>query len=200
MYYQNYEDYMRSVLGYPKPQNTYETFEYAKIPYETPQAYANTSRYSSQIMELYPEIYKIVNPMICKICETNTKPLTRELIEQMTEEVFVNLESQPEMDTVVNIRVNAETANTEPNNRNMSVSSNNITKTKKEVARAEKTENREIREDRQRRPNNILRDLIKILILNNLLGGSFPNRPPRPPQPPRPPMRPPYPREDGYYF
>ena len=29
MYYQNYEDYMRSVLGYPiEPRNTYEMYNF----------------------------------------------------------------------------------------------------------------------------------------------------------------------------
>lgn len=57
----------------------------------------------------------------------------------------------------------------------------------------------ENREDRQRRPNNnVLRDLIRILILNRLLGGPINNIPPRP-RPPRPPMRPPYPRNNGLY-
>jgi len=42
----------------------------------------------------------------------------------------------------------------------------------------------------------LLRDLIRILILNRLLGGGrFPERPPRPPfpGPGRPPVRPPFP-------
>ena len=57
----------------------------------------------------------------------------------------------------------------------------------------------ENREDRQRRPNNnVLRDLIRILILNRLLGGPINNMPPRP-RPPRPPMRPQYPRNNGLY-
>ena len=34
MYYQNYEDYMRSVLGYPiEPTNTYESYDYLMSPY-----------------------------------------------------------------------------------------------------------------------------------------------------------------------
>ena len=197
MYYQNYEDYMRSVLGYPAldSQNTYESFNYMEMPYETSQIYANPVRYSDDIMELYPDIYKIVNPMVCKICEANTKPITRELIDQMTEEIYLNLESQPELNTVINVRVNT------PNNEekiNISQNTNNLTKTKTDTAKVENRENLEEREDRQRRPNNTLRDLIRILILNRLLGGFFPGRPPRP-RPPRPPMRPPYSRDDRYY-
>ena len=83
MYYQNYEDYIRSILGYPtQAQNTYSNDLNMQYEYIT-----QSPRYSSEILELYPEIYKIVNPMVCKICEANTKPITRELIDQMTEEV-----------------------------------------------------------------------------------------------------------------
>lgn len=206
MYYQSYEDYMRSVLGYPLEQNTYETYQQYDAPFETSQVYSNSARYSDEVMDLYPEIYKIVNPMICKICDANTKPITRELVNQMTEEIYMNLETEPEVDTVVNVRVNTsnETEKIEKNSRisshSQTLSQNRSTKSKDN----EKPETQQIekREDRQRRPNNNLRDLIRILILNRLLGGGFfPGRPPRPhpPRPPRPPMRPPYPREDRYY-
>lgn len=109
MYYQSYEDYMRSVLGYPAQsrQNTYETtYEMQYMPDVT---YVNPSNYNREMLDLYPEIYQIVNPMVCKICESNTKPLTRELLESMTDEIYSNLESDPKMDTVVNVRVTIPT-------------------------------------------------------------------------------------------
>ena len=74
MYYQNYEDYIRSILGYPVQNNMgcsvaynsdqTNTYSNANIEYLT-----STPRYSNEILDLYPEIYKIVNPMVCKICE-----------------------------------------------------------------------------------------------------------------------------------
>lgn len=209
MYYQNYEDYMRSVLGYPiGAQNTYESYQYSEVPYESSQIYSSTNRYSSEVMELYPDIYKIVNPMVCKICEANTKPLTRELIDKMTDEIYLNLESQPDMNTIVNVRVEDSTPSVKPKESNRvsssssSTTSSHSSKIKIDNGNAESKENRESgenREDRQRRPNdNTLRDLIRILILNQLLGGNFPSRPPRPPRP-RPPMRPPFPRNDEIY-
>ena len=177
MYYQNYEDYMRSVLGYPiERENTYETMQYVNVPYETmTPSYPTTARYSSEIMELYPEIYKVVNPMVCKLCDANTKPITAELLDQMTDEIYLNLETEPEIDTVVNVRVNT----------------------------AEVKEEASKMANRSSNTNNTLRDLIRILILNRLLGGfpgHRPPRPPMPPRPPRPPMRPPYPREDRYFI
>ena len=204
MYYQNYEDYMRSVLGYPiENQNTHDTYNYSDMMYGTSQMPTMSNRYSSEIMELYPEIYRILNPMICKICEANTKPITRELIEKMTDEIYLNLEEQPLNDTVVNVRVNTPTVSEKQEKVNrVSSSPRPSSKTKSEENRTDNKEKIENREDRQqRRPNNTLRDLIRILILNQLLGGNFPNRPPRSPRPPvRPPMGPPpFPRNDMMY-
>lgn len=214
MYYQNYEDYMRSVLGYPiDSNNTYAAYS---NPYETMQTtYTNPTRYNDEILNLYPEIYRVVNPMVCKICEANTKPISQELVEQMTDEIYRNLEVQPEVDTVVNIKANISTAKNEAenrNNRSLSATSKSNTTSSQNVSNyyireKQNKENKELqeareipREDRQRRPDNrILRDLIKILILNQLIRGNFPNRPQHHPSRPPMPPRPPFPREDRFF-
>ena len=192
MYYQNYDDYMRSVLGYPMERaNTYETYPYTVASFENTQVYSNTPRYSDEIMKLYPEIYRIVNPMVCKICDSNTEPITCELVDQMTDEIYRNLEVQHEMDTIINARTSSQ-------NSTSSMSSNRTTKEKehKELKETEEIS----RGDRQRSPNNsILRDLIRILILNQLLGRTFSNSQHFRPIPQRIPMRPPFPRENRLY-
>ena len=77
MYYQNYEDYIRSILGYPMQNNdysgTYDNCSNIRYEYLTAEP-----RYSDEILNLYPEIYKIINPMVCKICEANKKKKKRE--------------------------------------------------------------------------------------------------------------------------
>ena len=184
MYYKNYEDYMRSILGYHIQEqnlfsNTYSNYNNMEYEYIT-----QMPRYSKEILDLYPEIYKIVNPMVCKLCEANTKPITKELLEQMTEEIYLNIESDPSeyVSQVVNVKVNLP--NQEEKRQN-NINSPKVTTLKKENRVEEKTRT----ENRQMLRNNTLRDLIKILILNRLLGGNM--RPPRP-RPPRPPfpMRP----------
>lgn len=183
MYYQSYEDYMRSVLGYPAQsrQNTYETtYEMQYMPDVT---YVNPSNYNREMLDLYPEIYQIVNPMVCKICESNTKPLTRELLESMTDEIYSNLESDPKMDTVVNVRVSTQAPSSEKSNRvssssssspsSSSSSSNSNTKSKREEESKQSREISESKDTRQIGSNSALRDLIKILILNQLLGGGI---------------------------
>lgn len=159
MFYQNYEDYIRSILGYPVESNTYEA--YMRQPsYEAREQYNFQSTDNSELMKLYPEIYNVVNPMVRKICEGNTKTVDRDLIEKMSSEIYSNLEMQPDKNGGKEVRQSAVN-------------------------------------------NNILQDLIKILLLNQLLNQNRPPRPgppppPRPPMPPRPP-RPPFPREDRSY-
>lgn len=142
----SYEEYMRSVLGY-QPQNTYY------------DEYVPTMRFSNiqneELENCYPDIYRLVYPMIQKSCMTNTRPLTREMIDDMTNEIYFSIED------------------------------NDI------------AENRDS-EDRRIIRNQGLNDLIRILLLRELIGrpGGRPPRPPvrppmpphmRPPQPPRPP-------------
>ena len=71
MSYQNYEDYMRNVLGYsPYVQNDY-TYQEPEDLYnyqEMPEEVANVE----DVTPFYPEIYKIVYPMVQKACIKNT--------------------------------------------------------------------------------------------------------------------------------
>ena len=178
MYYQNYEDYIRNILGYPIKQNLNINREFYSDTYNYSN---NIPKYSSEILNLYPEIYKIINPMVCKICEANSKPITEELLEQMTDEIYLNIEGDMNIsDDIINVRVsipkNAEKNNSSQNiiketkntyNRNMAQNNNsNILKQNTQNLNNENIINSE---KRQVRRNNTLRDLIKILILNQLL-------------------------------
>ena len=209
MYFQSYEDYIRTILGYPV-QNEMSYNTYPNCSYE----YIEQPRYSSEIMDLYPDIYKIINPMVCKICKANSKPITRELVEQMTDEIYLNIENDTTIEEdVVNVRVNLPPTKPESNSNNRQVrtrdlNNENISSKKMKDNRQENVNNANKVDDSQNRiirpfrRNNTLRDLIKILILNQLLGGRRPHRPnpPRPPFPgnpgprpgpgPRPPIQP----------
>ena len=171
MYYQNYEDYMRSVLGYPNvPRNDYEDDYYQVQMSVVPE----------EREEWYPEIYRMIYPMVCKACdEVQGREITEDLIEELTNNIYINFEVE-------------EVPEPKVQNRNGDVRNPNAKE--------------EVRETRQSNP--LLRDLIRILLLQRLW-----NRPPRPRPPrPRPPMpgprppfpgglRPPMPRgyEDLYY-
>lgn len=171
-----YDEYMRTVLGYTPNcmQDDFLTNDYYIMQ-------AN----NRMIDDLYPDMYKKVYPLVCKECSTNNIPVTREILEQMTDSVL----NQIEIDLKIQTNVKIETRKEETKNVTQKLQSSN--------SRQRDINSEEMnREDRNAR-NNILRDLIKILILRELLdSGRFPNRPPHfKPSPPRPPMpgpRPPF--------
>ena len=168
MNYQNYEEYMRSVLGYsPYVENDYTYTDEQEDIYN----YSNDMMTNVQTQDLtpfYPEIYKIIYPMVCKVCNVNTgRELTKDLLEQMCDEIYRNVE--PEQETQSSTRNQAPLKNGDVRNPNA----------KEPIAPIKET----------RQTNFLLRDLIRILILREW------GRPPRPPQRPpfpggRPPARP----------
>ena len=159
---------------------------------------------NAELESCYPEIYKVVYPMVRKACSNITKPATAELIEELTNEIYLSVENDNEINVTINLT--NQVGSREENRSNIShTAGNRSNMTSNNSSRAEKTrENRG--EDRQFR-NRGLQDLIRILLIRELLGRPG-NRPPMPPQ--RPPMRPPFiggpgsrppimPRNNDYY-
>lgn len=186
MYENDYEEYMRSVLGYPNNNNTYH--QHTSFPYRNT---INEINYD----DLYPDIYKILKPMIKKICDNpNYRSITNETLEAMTTEIYNNIESDINL---VNINIT-----TSPNSSELTreaEKSKNINNNTRNTVNANKVSSSSNKEEtRQCCGNPTLRDLIKILILNQLLNNNA-NRPPRPPVPPRPPIMPYPPFRDTSY-
>lgn len=148
------EEYMRNVLGY-QPINT--TYDMNYSGWEMPSMSAMNNLQIQELENCYPDIYKIVYPMVQKACSRNTRIINNELIDSMTDEIYYAVEDRKMQD---------------------------------DRSKAEK-QTKEVVENRQSEVRNQgLNDLIRILILRELLGKpGFPgNRPPQP-RPPRPPMR-----------
>ncbi len=146
--YNNYEEYMQSVLGMNMP-NTY-------IPnnnyYEPRSPEVNLP----EINDLYPEIYRLVYPMVQKACsKRNFGMFDKTMIEEMTDEVYNSIEGEE----------TREAGEKETVLRNGDVKN---------------PRTRETKETRRPNRNPTLRDLIKILIIRELLQ-SRPQRPQRPP-------------------
>lgn len=167
MNYQNYEEYMRSVLGYsPYADRNYTYTDEQEDIYNYANEIAMNNMPSQDLTAFYPEIYKIIYPMVCKVCNMNSNSeITKDLLEQMTDEIYRNVEPEEQQTT----RIEQPLKNGDVINPNA------------------KEAKQQVRETRQ--TNFLLRDLIKILILKEL---GRPNRPPvRPPFPPgggRPPV------------
>lgn len=164
MEYQNYEDYMRSVLGYnPVPNNIYaDTYnrpnEYLyDMPYDT--NYINQN--ADYLNDFYPETYRMIYPMICKVCnQYDNTQITNDMLENMVDEVYRNFEPE-----------------------------DNPTETRTELKNGDvrnPNAKQEVRKE-TRQQNFLLKDLIKILFIRELLKRR--RRPPmRPPRPGRPPL------------
>ena len=98
-----YEEYMQNYLGYPRQsgyQNTYdqmlENYPYSQINYNGyPQYYNIQNRggmTAENMEECYPEIYRIVYPMVRKVCAKNNRIINKDEIDSMVDEVYRNVE------------------------------------------------------------------------------------------------------------
>lgn len=176
----SYDEYIRSILGYP-PINSNNNITYSKY---TNQDINYENRVDSELEKCYPEIYKIVYPMITTKCSNLIGNITKDDIENMTDEIYYALEEKNEVKLNINLTNNIKTSD-------LNSASSKMAEKKPEVKVNKGTgENRETRQI-----NRGLRDLIKILLIRELLNRpGRPNRPPYPPMPgpgPRPPVRPP---------
>ena len=178
MYSNVYQEYINNMLGgtYQNPMNFENTFEH------------NTNYRNQETMNLerlYPDLYKLLYPMVQKACMKNTKPLSEAVLEEMTSEIYSNFVSDEDA-TFLNINLNNEVRSSiKPvENKIDKTSTKSITSKSEETRSSEKSETRNVRPN-----NNVLRDLIRILLIRELMG-----RPQRPPTPqPPPPMRPGFP-------
>lgn len=133
MYNKDYEEYMRTVLGYkPNNEDIYNTYD---------------NNYNMDYNRFYPEIYNKLDPIVSRVCSMNTKPINDDTINEMIDSIIAN----------VNLDEYMEYVREEPKLKNGDVRNPNARE-----------------EYRQRRPNRLLRDLLRILILNRLLNSQRP--------------------------
>ena len=128
------------------------TYQLPESIYEMPRS---NSYENIDLEALYPEIYIMIQPMVQKVCMRATGVINEEMIASMTEEVY-----------------NAMAEDTRE--------SKEVRKNGNEVKTNNSQNVRKIEETRQN--NYLLRDLIRILIIKELLR----RRPGRPPMRPGP--------------
>ncbi len=169
MYNQTYDDYMRSILGYPTNNNNI----YNNYLSESPYHYSNTYQQQGIKMdfeELYPEIYKIMYPMIKKACMNNLIS-NNNVLEEIINEIYNAIEN----DSTISLNISLEDAVLE--NRNLNTQTNSIQNQNIKYSQ-------QMEEKRNIQPKNkLLRDLIKILFVRELRENKYdmypkPNRPP----------------------
>lgn len=140
--------------------NSYEEYMQSRLGYNVPNNTYNTnSNYygvtrinpnMQRINEFYPEIYGIVYPVVQKVCSRKSMyNISEEILEQMVNEVYDVIEPREKIEDTREVLKNGDVRN----------------------PRAKET--------RKPRPNNyLLRDLIKILIIRELLSSGNNNFPP----------------------
>jgi len=133
MDYRNYDDYMRNVLGY----SNMNCCNMCPTPYSN----ANMFQFSNDLERMYPDTYRVIYPMVVSACNMVSMPLTEEMLDRMTDDIY----DRAEMDSRINIDINVE------------------------IESRQDSESRQQRRPRRRR-NRFLRDLIRILILRELFG------------------------------
>ena len=188
MYDNQYEEYIRSVLGYPNTVNMNQNQMYQN---EYQNEYPNPSQMNTRndLEDFYPEIYKIIYPMVKKACDGNMGANSREEIERMTDEIYSALEDSNQINVNINLGNTVSTTNMNRTQNRTEISKEEFQKKNSEK---QEVENRNIETESRISPrNNNLRDLIKILLIRELLRRRHNHFPPRPPHNPRPPMRPP---------
>lgn len=211
---ESFDDYIRQVLGYPNHTQSYTTPQYNNYSYldnsnmrDNTMANNNIRMFNEDELEgCYPEIYKVVYPMIKKRCSQINEQVTEELIEQITEEITSTIEPSGTNDIQVNINLqnelNENRIKTSEVYKNTGISetaksSNLQANNLRQVQENQKNENRSpIKNEEKRFRRNSLADLIKILIIRELLsrpGGRPPKHPMPGPKPPFPGPRPPFP-------
>ena len=171
MYRNNpYEEYMRNSLGY----NTGQMMNMNPMN----EMYENEGNFTcnqTSVDNMYPEIYKIIYPMVCKACMAVNENISEDLVSRITNEIYINVENMEITRECINSQASRNVQDTK--SVKSSSASNRV---------SNDTSNNVRQETRQR--NFLLNDLIRILVLRELLGN---------PGKARPPFRPPFGGEFG---
>jgi len=140
MFYSNYDNYMQDLFYYNQFPNNRSTYN----PYANNFAQAP----NTPLENLYPSIYKIINPVILRVLAgNNTQYLTEDNLNNLVETVYNIIEGQIDVEDENNDNTSNTVQNTRVStDRNVSCSYNNESNSKKTN-------------------NLLLKDLIKIVIL-----------------------------------
>lgn len=141
MYNNVYQEYINYMIGAtPRVQSEFQDNTFANIN-------SYNSNANMNLEQFYPELYKLIYPMIQTACMKNTRPITEGTIDEMVRDIYSNFNADD-------------------------VSSSATSDSKIQ--------------ERDSRPNNfVLNDLIRILLIRELLGrpgNIIPIRPGFPPQ------------------
>ena len=135
--------------------------------FTNPGAFFTNNIQVQNLSSLYPSIYRILNPVISKIVSNNNQPISEELLNNMTDTVFNIVEGQIDFGDDQIQRNNSENQ-TVNSNSSSNFSSNNSTNRNSDSNR-QTNQTSQPNNTRNNRNDSLFRDLIKILIIKELL-------------------------------
>lgn len=187
MFYSNNDGYMQDLYFYNQmPNNTYmNSFGNNMMGNPNMQmmnnAMPNNIQPNNQMMQnptmfsnnipvqnlnnLYPSIYRILNPVVSRVVSNNNQPISEDLLNNMTDTVFNIVEGQVDLGND-QIQRNTQNENQSSSNTTSNTSTNNSTSSRTTETRQQSNTQTSFRNNRN---ESLLRDLIKILIIKDLL-------------------------------
>ena len=159
MYNNVYQEYINNIIG-PMPKRQLD-FEYNS--FRNSNSFQNQNATNLELERFYPDLYKLLYPMIQTACIKNTKPITEETIDEMVKDIYNNFYVDEAVMSNLNLVDDIRNSNKTAEVRK-SVNSKFVPKT------LAGTRNTETKEHTNLKPNNyLLHDLIKILLIKELI-------------------------------
>lgn len=191
MFYQNNNDYMRDAFFYSQPQNS--TYQYPEMngyntmpnnmvannamPNNMVQGYYGmnyNANQSNNVANMYPQVYKIIDPVASRVISNNNYPYyTEDNLNNMVDTVYNivqgDISSLTSTNTVTEFNASDDTvtqgtARTASSANNTTRQTNTNTNTTTNMSGTVTTTSVQNNND-----NQLLKDLIKIIIIKQLL-------------------------------
>ncbi len=192
MFYSNNDNYMQDLYFYNQtPQNTYNPNmnNFAnQMPNnmgmmnnmnpmcmgQNPNMFNNNPNQMQSMSSLYPSIYRIINPVVSRVIQnSNYQYFNEDVLNNMVDTVYNIVEGQIEYDEEEPVA--SRTSTTQSNTNNVTTNSSNSGTTTRQTETSQAT-NQTTNVSRNNRNDSLLRDIIKILILKELISrNSFNN-------------------------
>ena len=175
MFYQN-NDYMRDAFYYSTPQNfTYQNgYTTGAIPVNSMNTLPNQNVMMTNvpripITDMYPQIYRIINPVANRVISSNNSQfVTEDTLNNMVDTVYNIVEGDISSLTSTNDNISGDDSATQGGVRNAQSITNNNSR-QNNLAEGARISSAVTQSERNRADNQLLRDLIKIIIIKEIL-------------------------------
>lgn len=155
----NYEDYMRSILGNNSNMNSSSmncpNMNCPNSCMNNQSSCQNMAGFSDNLEKMYPDTYQIVFPMVVSTCSTIAMPISEEMLDKMTDDIYDRACTDGRISSDINMMMRTDSE--EDSNYRQLPNSNRI----------------------PMRRNRFFRDFIRVLLIRELLRRrqGFPFRP-----------------------